>query len=71
MSGEVNSLSTQITNLFILRNTSQSDAIKTLALALVEEAEYPEDGTSTKSVLDEFRIEVNRLIKAKGLENAK
>ena len=71
MSSEVNSLSTQITNLFILRNTSQSDAIKTLALALVEEAEYPEDGTSTKSVLDEFRIEVNRLIKAKGLENAK
>ena len=71
MSSEVNSLSTQITNLFILRNTSQSDAIKTLALALIEEAEYPEDGTSTKSVLDEFRIEVNRLIKAKGLENAK
>lgn len=71
MSSEVNSLSTQITNLFILRNTSQSDAIKTLAAALVEEAEYPEDGTSTKSVLDEFRIEVNRLIKEKGLENAK
>jgi hypothetical protein len=71
MSGEVNSLSTQITNLFILRNTSQSNAIKTLALALIEEAEYPEDGSSTKSVLDDFRIEVNRLIKAKGLENAK
>lgn len=71
MSDNVNSLVTQITNLFILRNTSQSDAIKTLAAVLVEEAEYPEDGTSTKSVLDDFRSEVNRLIKERGLQNAK
>lgn len=71
MSDNVDSLSTQITNLFILRNTSQSGAIKTLAAVLVEEAEYPEDGTSTKSVLDDFRVEVNRLIKERGLQNAK
>ena len=71
MSSEVNYLSQQICNLFIQRNVPQSDAIKTLALALIEEAEHPEDGTSTKSVLDEFRHEVNRLIKVKGLENAK
>lgn len=71
MSDNVNSLVTQITNLFILRNTSQSDAVKTLAAVLVEEAEYPEDGTSTKSVLDDFRSEVNRLIKERGLQNAK